>query len=70
MWPLGTKVLIRREVGYRLGGRGLGVMSAIQDVDGATYRDDEKPGAPHGDCIGYATPKHEHTSCASVGECT
>jgi hypothetical protein len=38
-------------------------MSAIQDdVDGVTYRADEKPvGAPHGDCIGYATPKHEHT---------
>jgi hypothetical protein len=37
-------------------------MPAIQDdVDGATYRADEKPGAPHGDCIGYATPKHEHT---------
>ena len=37
-------------------------MRAIQDdVDGATYHANEKPGAPHGGCIGYATPKHEHS---------
>jgi hypothetical protein len=60
---LGTKVLIRREVGHRR------VMRAIpDDVDGATYRADEKPGAaPHGDRIGFATPKQEHTD---VPECS
>jgi hypothetical protein len=53
-----------------VGGRGLGVMPAIQDdVDGATYRADEKPGAPHGDCIGYATPKMSTPACANVLEC-
>ena len=32
------------------------------DIDGASYRADEKPvAAPHGGCIGYATPKHEHS---------